>query len=258
MRFAWLAAFTVSASLLVTGCGTTFTSTRAAAPVLLASPQSPDAVRAAIVRAMENKRFVAESEEPGRILARFDHSGAQLQVSIEYSDSNYAVIYQSSAGLKTRPGPDGEVLVDSRWASWVKGLKARINEELKAPAREAAASAQRERDHQILIEQHHTAQAQAEAQAAQAAAAPPPPPPPPAGAPPFPPLSGPGMIFQGAISPPMPNINVQGGSSSGSVSQSYTCCLNGAFYVCPNAQALNKCGKLRPSECTRDTSRTCK
>ncbi len=254
MRFALLAAFTVSASLLVTGCGTTFTSTRTAAPVLLAHPQSPDAVRAAIVRAMENRRFVAESEEPGRILARFDHSGAQLQVSIEYSDANYAVIYRSSAGLATRPGPDGEVLVDSRWASWVKGLKARINEELKAPAREAAESARREREHQILIEQHHTAQAQAEAQAAQAAAAPPPP----AAAPP-PPAPAVGAIFQAVIPAlPMPNVNVQGGASSGSVSQSYTCCLNGAFYVCPNAQALNKCGKLRPSECTRDTSRTCK
>lgn len=246
MRLVLLAASTISASLLVLGCGTSFTSTRSADTALIGRPESPAEVRAAIVRAMEFKRFVPESEEPGRIIARFDHSGAQLQVAVEYDAAHYTVRYLSSAGLETRPSPSGEVLVDSHWASWVRGLRARIGEEIKAPAKEAAESARRERDYQLMIEQQRTAQAQAEAQAAQANAAQgdpdqAPPPPAPAG----------NVIIQAVIPVlPLPSVNFKG--SSKTVNQNFNCCINGASYTCPNAEALNQCATLSPNACTRN------
>ena len=39
---------------------------------------------------------------------------------------------------------------------------------------------------------------------------------------------------------------------------SFTCCINGAYYVCPNQEAFKKCARLGPNECTRDTSKSCK
>jgi hypothetical protein len=232
-------------SLLVAGCGTTFASTRAVEPVLVARPQSPAEVRAAIIRAMQFRKFNPESEEEGRIIAHLDHGDARLQVAIEYSPSQYAVRYLSSTGLETQTAPSGEVLVDKRWVSWAKTLNSRIAEELKVPAREAAEAARQEREYQLMIEQHHTAQAQAEAQAAAGAA----------GAPAAPSgvtagqvLGAGSVVIQAVL--PAGGINLHAGS--------YTCCINGAHYTCPNQEALNQCTRLGPSQCTRDPGKSCK
>ena len=103
------------------------------------------------------------------------------------------------------------------------------------PARQAAEAARQERDYQLMIEQHHTAQAQAEAQAAGQPAAP----------------SGPtaGQVFgagsvvlQAVI--PTGGINLHAGS--------YHCEVNGVHYTCPSQEALNRCTQVGPSGCTRD------
>lgn len=240
MRISLVAAVLAS-SLLVAGCGTTFVSTRAVEPVLVARPQSAAEVRAAIIRAMQIRKFSPEAEEEGRIIAHLDHGAEQLQVAIEYSPTQYAVRYLSSVGLKTQAAPDGEVLVDRRWVSWVKTLNARIAEELKVPAREAAAAARQEREYQLMIEQHHTAQAQAEAQAAQGPAAP-------SGVSAGQVMGAGAVVIQAVI--PSGGINLRAGS--------YTCCINGAHYTCPNQEALNQCTRLGPSQCTRDPGKSCK
>lgn len=239
-------AVVLASSLLVAGCGTTFVSTRVAEPVLVARPQSPAEVRAAIIRAMQFRKFSPESEEAGRIIAHLDHGDARLQVAIEYSPTQYAIRYLSSTGLQTAAGPNGEVLVEKRWVSWTKTLNARIGEELQVPARQAAEAARQEREYQLMIEQHHTAQAQADAQAAQGAAAPGQPAP---GGPSAGQVLGAGAVVIQAVIP-TGGINLHAGS--------YTCCINGAHYTCPNQEALNQCTRSGPSQCTRDLGKSCK
>ena len=232
------------------GCGTSYTSTRVADPVLIARASAPSEVRAAIVRAMEARRFTPKSEEPGRIVARLDRGSTKLDVAIEYSGTQYVVRYLDSTGLKSKQGSEGDVLVDEHWSGWVKGLRARIGEELLVPAKEAAETARRERDYQLLIEQHRTAQAQANANAGQGGD-------PNGGAP-----VAPGqLVIQPVIPIPLPQLpsgglNLNRSTTSGS--QSITCCINGAFYVCPSQVAFKKCMSLGPNECTRDASRSCK
>lgn len=245
----------LAVALAFVACGgATFTSTKAAEPVLIAKSESPAEVRAAIVRAMQSRRFSALGEEPGKISARLDKGDITLDVDIEYSGTQYVVRYVKSSGLKTKPGPAGEVLVDDHWAGWVKGLRARIGEELLVPAKEAAETAKREREYQLLLEQHKTAQAQANAQAAQQPQAPAPGQPQPApGQPP--------IVIQPVIPIPLPQlpaggINLNHSSTQGS--QTITCCINGAFYVCPSQEAFKKCMSLGPHECTRDASKSCK
>ena len=229
-------AVVLASSLLVAGCGTTFASTRAVEPVLVARPQSPAEVRAAIIRAMQFRKFSPESEEVGRIIAHLDHGDAHLQVAIEYSPSQFAVRYLSSAGLETTTAPSGEVLVDRRWVAWAKTLNSRIIEELKVPAREAAEAARQEREYQLMIEQHHTAQAQADAQAAGA-------PPPAQSGPSVGQVMGAGAVVIQAVLPGG-GINLHAGS--------YTCEVNGVHYTCPSQEALSRCTQVGPSGCTRD------
>lgn len=240
-------------ALLLAACGTSYTSTRAADPVLVAKSDSPAEVRAAVVRALAARKFSAKSEEPGKIVAELDRGSEKLVVAVEYSSTQYLVRYVSSSGLKTKPGPDGDLLVDEHWAGWVKGLKARIGEELLAPAKEAAETAKRERDYQLMLEQNRTAQAQANAQAAQAQAQANAQPADPAPAP-----AAPGIVpvvIQPVIPLPLPNlpagnVNVQHSTTSGSAT--ITCCINGAFYVCPSQEAFKKCMSLGPHECRRE------
>jgi hypothetical protein len=232
-------AVVLATSLLVAGCGTTFASTRAVEPVLVARPQSPAEVRAAIIRAMTFRKFNPESEQEGRILAHYDHGDQHLQVAIEYSPSQFAIRYLSSAGLETATAPDGEVLVDKRWVAWAKALNSRIIEELKVPAREAAEAARQEREYQLMIEQHHTAQAQADAQAAGAAAGQPAAPSGPTAGQVF----GAGSVVLQAVLP-SGGINLHAGS--------YSCEVNGVHYTCPSHEALDRCTRVGPSGCTRD------
>ena len=231
----------LATSLLVAGCGTSFVSTRVAEPVLVARPQSPAEVRAAIVRAMQFRKFSPEMEEEGRIIAHLDKGDARLQVAIEYSPTQYAVRYLSSTGLETQAAPSGEVLVNKRWVSWAKSLNARIGEELQVPARQAAEAAKQDREYQLMLEQHRMAQAQADAHAA---GGPPPPSGPTAGQ-----ILGAGSVVIQAVLPGG-GINLHAGS--------YTCCLNGAHFTCPNQEALRQCTTTGPSQCTRDVGKSCK
>ncbi len=230
------------------GCGTSYSSTRAADPILIARSESPAEVRAAIVRAMAARKFTAKSEEPGKILARLEKGATSLEVAIEYSGTQYALRYVTSTGLKTKPGPAGELLVDDRWAGLVKSLRVRIEEELAAPGKAAAEAAQREREYQLTLEQNRTAQAQANAQAAQAAQ----PLPAPGEAPPQQPgPTQPGTVLPPVVlapviplplpQPPAGGINLQ--------HSSFTCCVNGTHYTCANREAFKMC--LRGG-CTRD------
>ena len=97
-------------ALLLAACGTSYTSTRVADPVLVAKSDSPAEVRAAVVRALAARKFIAKSEEPGKIVAELDRGSEKLVVAVEYSSTQYLVRYVSSSGLKTKPGPGGDLL----------------------------------------------------------------------------------------------------------------------------------------------------
>jgi hypothetical protein len=229
-----------ASSLLIAGCGTSFVSTRLAEPVLVARAQSPAEVRAAIIRAMAFRKFSPESEVEGSIVAHLDKGDARLQVAIDYTPTQYSVRYLSSTGLQTETAPSGEVLVEKRWVSWAKALNTTIAQELLVPARQAAEAARQEREYQLMVEQHHTAQAQAEAQAAGAAAGQP-------AAQPSGPTAGQvfgagSVVLQAVI--PTGGINLHAGS--------YNCEVNGVKYTCPSQEALSRCTQVGPSGCTRD------
>lgn len=162
---ALFSAAALTLAFALSGCGTNFASTRSADPVLMANAHSPAEVRAAVIRAMDFRKFTARGEEPGLIVAKYERGDQRVVVAIEYSATQYTVRYVSSEGLKSKPGPDGDLLVDAHWEGWVKGLRSRIGEELQVPAKEAAEMARREREYQLMIEQHRTAQAQAQANA---------------------------------------------------------------------------------------------
>jgi hypothetical protein len=45
-------------------------------------------------------------------------------------------------------------------------------------------------------------------------------------------------------------------SGSGPATEEFLCCLNGAFFECPDESAFLRCGNnLDPAECVRDESR---
>ena len=223
-------------------CGTSYVPPPAD-PVLLATPQSPAHLRAAIVRALADRRFATESEAPGRVVARFDHGATSLHVAVEYADTQYFIRLLDSRGYKTRPG-EGGVLVEASLAGTMRKLRASIDRELERPAREAAEAARREREYQLLLQQHATAQAQANAAAAQANA----PVDANANAAPGPGLA-PGAIVVPLPSVQVPNVNVQQSTTQGS--QTITCCINGAQYQCPSQDAFRQCMSANPSACTR-------
>ena len=57
--------------------------------VLLSASFEDEAVRAAIIRALGEGHYVAEAEEPGRIVARYERRGTILRVEIHYTASQY-------------------------------------------------------------------------------------------------------------------------------------------------------------------------
>ena len=45
------------------------------------------------------------------------------------------------------------------------------------------------------------------------------------------------------------------GDESSSSSSSFSCCINGSYYSCESADAVQKCGNSDFSGCTRDSSK---
>src|SRR5262252_7511710 len=134
------------------GCHTSFVRTTGADAQLITTAYPSGEIRAAVVRALEDRNFATVSEEPGRILARFDKHGTSLRVAVEYSETQYLVRYVDSEGFKTEKSPSGETLIEDKYASLVKGLNKSIDQELKRPAKELAKAQRREQEYQMWLE----------------------------------------------------------------------------------------------------------
>ena len=68
-------------------------------PAPIASAESSAQTRAAILRALIESHYTVESEEAGRIIARYDRSKWNMVVAIDYSNQ-VAVRYLSSQNLE--------------------------------------------------------------------------------------------------------------------------------------------------------------
>jgi hypothetical protein len=209
--------------------GPRFVPAASADVVLIAQAQPPAEIRAAVVRALKDRRFQTESEVPGRIVARYERGEEGLRVAVEYSETQFVVRYVDSNGIRAMNDPaSGQLLVDDRCAKWMRGLKESIDHELGRPAKEREEAARRERDYQLMVEQQRTAQAQV-AQAQPQGAAP----------------AGPPIVV-----PVVPVPVVAPGSSVNLSVQHFTCCINGRKYDCPGREAFDQCARSGPSACT--------
>ncbi len=152
--------------VLLTGCSR-LVPLAPSSTVLLPQAQQQEAVRSAIARALGARDFVAESEEQGRIIARYQRRGVVLRVQIDYTDTQYQITYLDSVGLGHQVDQTGPTLISAHYPRDVRSLSQTIDSELGRPAREAAAAEERERQHQLALAQEQTAREQAQLAAEQ-------------------------------------------------------------------------------------------
>lgn len=107
--------------------------------VMIATPQQDSAVRAAIARALTERRFTVEQEQPNKIIARLDSRGTVMRVNIDYSGTQFAIGYIDSQGYNYQVGPQGP-MIGRGYANNVESLRRTIQDELGRPAREAQAA----------------------------------------------------------------------------------------------------------------------
>lgn len=74
----------------------------APAPATVLFPQAtqPELVRAGVVRALADRGYSAESEQPGQIIARYTRGRVDLRVQIQYQASQATITYLGSEGLR--------------------------------------------------------------------------------------------------------------------------------------------------------------
>jgi hypothetical protein len=231
-------------ALCLLGCGASLVAVQDEGPVLI-EHQPGQEVRDAVVRALLLRRYTAESEQPGRIMALYRRGEIEFRMLIEYSETGYHVSYAGSSGLAFGVDEEtGEPLVDSRIVRWRRGLS--IQQELARPERERREAAQAQRRHDLAVATEQRRQAEAERDRANAQARPAQPPQP--GAPNALVIlqQVPSVVGAGG------GVNLQHHRQRGSSEQSLHCCVNGAYYSCPGQAAFESCMSLGPNECTRD------
>jgi hypothetical protein len=143
------------------GCGGRLVPLTPQSAVLLPQAQQTDLVRGAIARALTARRFVAEAEQPGTIVARYERRGQQLRVQIDYTGTQYQITYLDSVGFGHQVDRAGQTVISSHYPRQVRALSSSIDEEIARPAREAQEAAERERNHQLELARQETERQQA-------------------------------------------------------------------------------------------------
>ena len=138
-------------------------------PVMLAAEHPPDAIRAALVRALDEREFNHQEIAPGRIVARMHHRGISLELGIDYDGTGYRIHYLGSTGLDQHAADDGTQVISRRYYQYLERLERTIADEIERPAREAREAVEREREHEIALarEQREREQATLDAEAAE-------------------------------------------------------------------------------------------
>ncbi len=121
-------------------------------PVLLQSANDPAALRAAIVRALEARRFTTEAENPGQIVASYQNRGQFLRLQIDYGPSEYRLTYLDSAGLGYQQDPrTGNPVIGPHYQRHLVSLQRTIGDEIERPEREAREAVEQQRQHELAL-----------------------------------------------------------------------------------------------------------
>jgi hypothetical protein len=216
-------------------CGTSFAPPREEA-ALIATPQTSTEVRAAIVRALADRKFHTTSEARHRIVAELGRKDKTMRVQVDYSRARYTIRLVDAQGYEERD-EGGKKLVDSHVARTIDKLYSSIDVELARPAKERAKAEERQREYDMRMQESKTAQAQAEAQTSSAQLAQS-----------QQPQSQQTDDDDDGVQQPAQQVQVQQVQQSGSVQS--TCCVNGARYTCPSNAAFQQCMMLDASGCT--------
>jgi hypothetical protein len=160
----------VPLAVLFGACGHPLRSAEAPHVQLIAESYPPSEIRAAVIRALDKRKFTAEKEDEGRIVARFQKGDESVHIAVEYAAAQFGIRYLGSTGLGETRDASGTLMVDNRYDDMVTRLDKGIAEELKRPAKERAAAERHEREYQAMIQLARTAEAQAQAQIANAPA----------------------------------------------------------------------------------------
>jgi hypothetical protein len=101
--------------------------------VLFPMAQQPELVRAAVIRSMADRGYVAESEQPGQIIARYQRGRVDLRLQVQYQPTQATITYLGSQGLRISqagraPG----------YERWVQQLSGTIQNHVRALARRPA------------------------------------------------------------------------------------------------------------------------
>jgi hypothetical protein len=206
---------------------------------LIATPQDPMVVRAAIIRALGERDFAVTGEEPGQIGAFWDHDEETIRVSIVYDGKHYDIHYVQATGFDVVQQPGGELYIDETYGKIVKRLAHEIEEQLgedTAPAMAGPAA---------------PAGAPAETSGG----------PPASGTQPsapswqqFVPQIPTPHVPAGALPAP-PAVNIQQSHTHKEQTQSLHCCINGAYFECATQQAFESCLTDGGASCARVPSK---
>lgn len=99
--------------------------------VVVTGSPTPAAMREAIARALGSRRYVIESEEGTRLIARWSPRRVTIAVAIDYSPTEVSISYLQSSGVDF--GSDRGL---RQWDNWMRQLSGTIQEEIARPARE--------------------------------------------------------------------------------------------------------------------------
>lgn len=120
-----LAAIAVAGALA--GCARTAPVHNVNAPVSVGHTQ--EQVRAAILKAGQQRRWIMSEAGPGVIKGRMQSRGHTADIRITYSANNYAINYENSSNLKAQGGK-----IHKNYNRWVNNLDKQIQLNLSAGA----------------------------------------------------------------------------------------------------------------------------
>lgn len=100
--------------------------------ILIAEPQAPEIVRAAVIRALADLNYTIAGEDGQRIVATYRRGRENVQIQVEYWPTQATVTYVSSTGLRFRR--DGS---SPSYDRWMTNLQRTIPSHVAALARRA-------------------------------------------------------------------------------------------------------------------------
>jgi len=90
--------------------------------VTIAPARDPAAVEAAVLKALQNRGWLAQREAPGSILATLNLRTHQVVSRITYSGASLHVEYVSSQNMEYKKAADGNEEIHRNYNGWVANV----------------------------------------------------------------------------------------------------------------------------------------